>query len=580
MARKHLRVLLIDQDPADASTIERLLAVEGSSWFTLCQATRLSEGLRRLSEETFDVILLDLNLPDSKGVATVAQVREMALMVPIVVLGTARDETLQSQAIQRGAQDYLIKGYEPGQSDTLIRAMRYAMELKQTEERLRHMSRYDSMTNVANRPFLYDRLELALARAKRHQRVLAVLILDLDHFKAINDTLGHTVGDRLLKRVAERLTGSLRASDTVARLGGDEFALLLPELTEVEDVTKVVDKIMTELKQPSVIDEQELFVSASIGSSVYPADGDDAETLLKNADSAVQRAKQLGRNNHQFYSPVMNAKASKRLQLGNALRRAVEREQFVLHYQPQVDLHTQRVVGVEALVRWRHPGWGMIPPNEFIPLAEETGLIFPIGEWVLRTACAQARRWQDAGLPAMRVSVNLSSRQFNQGNLVDVITSVLRETRLSPDYLELELTESSFMHNEEDTLATLRRLKEMGLHIAIDDFGTGYSSLRYLKRFPIDVLKIDRSFVKDIPADAEDAAIVEAIIAMARALGLRVIAEGVETPEQLTYLMAQGCSLMQGFYLSQPLEVEELTRSLAEGDTWKPRGSTVSASTE
>ncbi len=572
MPRKHIDILLVEDDDRDAASLEALLGEDGRDWFALRRASRLSDALRQFSEETFDVVLLDLNLPDSRGVSTVSQVREMALMTPIVVLGDTNDEVLKNQAIENGAQEYLIKGKTGETGDTFVRAMRYAIEIKNMEERLRHMSRYDSMTNVVNRPFLYDRLQLALARARRYDRILAVLILDLDHFKTINDTLGHTIGDRLLKRVAERLTGCLRANDTVARLGGDEFSVLLSELTEPDDVAKVVDKFMSEFRKPSLIDDHELFVSVSIGSSVYPSDGDDAETLLKNADSALQRAKQLGRNNHQFYSPVMNAKASRNLQMGNALRRAVEREEFFLVYQPQVDMESERLVGVEALIRWKHPGWGIVQPIEFIQLAEETGLIFPIGDWVLKSACAQARAWQDAGLPRLRVGVNLSNRQFNQKNLVKTVTRVLEEERLDPGFLELELTESTFMHNEEDALATLGALKEMGVHIAIDDFGTGYSSLRYLKRFPIDILKIDRSFVQDIPGDAEDAAIVEAIIAMAKSLDVCVIAEGVETLEQLTFLRAHGCNLMQGYYFSRPINVKEMTRRLGEDERWRPEG--------
>lgn len=572
MPPKHIDILLVEDDDGDAKAVEALLSERGGDWFTLHRATRLSEALRLFSEKTFEVVLLDLNLPDSQGVQTVSQLREIALMTPIVALSGTRDDVLQTQAMQQGAQEFLIKGKDGANCDTLLHAVRYAMEMKRTEERIHHMSRYDSMTDVVNRPFLYERLELALARARRYKRVLAVLILDLDHFKGINDTLGHTIGDRLLKRVAERLTGCLRANDTVARLGGDEFAVLLSELKEPVDVTQVVEKIMSELKKPSLIDDQELFVSVSIGSSVYPSDGDDAETLLKNADSAVQRAKQLGRNNHQFYSPVMNATASRRLQLGNALRRAVEREEFFLTYQPQVDMESGRLEGVEALIRWKHPGWGVVHPVEFIPLAEETGLIFPIGEWVLRRACAQARAWQKAGLPKIRVGVNLSNRQFNQEDLVEHITRVLAEEKLDPVYLELELTESCFMHNEEGALSTLSALKGMGIQVAIDDFGTGYSSLRYLKRFPVDILKIDRSFVEDVPADAEDVGIVEAIIAMSKSLGLRVIAEGVETADQRDFLLSRGCSLMQGYYLSRPIDAAAMTQRLADGEQWRPDG--------
>jgi diguanylate cyclase (GGDEF)-like protein len=569
MPQQTIRILMVEDVEAHAQFATDLLNEAGEDWYELVHVKRLSDAIRRLGEGLYDVVLLDLNLPDSSGVGTVAQVREAAFRVPIVVLSAREDQTLEAQSLQQGAQEYIVKGWAGGRSELLVRAIRYAIERKKTDDRIQRMSRYDTLTNVANRSFLYDRLETALARARRYKRVLAVLILDLDHFKNINDTLGHTFGDRFLKRVAERLTGCLRASDTVARLGGDEFAVLLPEVEEVVDVTGVAEKIMAVLRAPVMLDEQELFVSASIGSSIYPDDGDDAETLLKNADSAVQRAKQIGRDNHQFYSPLMNAKASKRLQLGNALRRALEREEFLLHYQPQVDMESGKIIGVEALVRWRHPGLGVVSPAEFIPLAEETGLILPIGEWVLREACLQTRNWHDAGFPPVRISVNLSNRQFNQEGLVDSIMEVLRETRLEPQHLALELTESGFMHNEEGAIATLRTLKEKGVQVSIDDFGTGYSSLRYLKRFPIDELKIDRSFVRDVTSDHDDAAIVGAIIAMGNSLRLKVVAEGVETPEQLDFLREKGCSVMQGFYLSRPLPTGEMTRVFEEGGSWE-----------
>jgi diguanylate cyclase (GGDEF)-like protein len=569
MAKPKIRILMVEDMQAHANFATNLLNEAGEGWYELDHVGKLSDAIRRLRETAYDVVLLDLNLPDSNGVSTVSQVREASFRVPIVVLSGWEDESLEAQSLQQGAQEYLVKGWAGNKSELLVRAIRYAIERKKTEDRIQRMSRYDSLTNVANRSFLYDRLEVALARARRLNRIVAVLLLDLDHFKNINDTLGHTFGDRILKRVAERLTGSLRASDIVARMGGDEFAVLLPEIEQVGDVAQVADKIMAALRAPVMLDEQELFVSTSIGSSIYPDDGEDAETLLKNADSAVQRAKQIGRNNLQFYSPLMNAKASKRLQLGNALRRALEREEFLLHYQPQVDLEGGRIVGVEALVRWRHPGLGLVSPMEFIPLAEETGLILPIGEWVLREACRQTREWHDAGIPPFRVSVNLSNRQFNQKGLVDSITEALRETRLEPQHLALELTESGFMHNEEEAIATLHTLKEMGIRVSIDDFGTGYSSLRYLKRFPIDELKIDRSFVRDITTDHDDAAIVGAIIAMGNSLRLTVVAEGVETREQLDFLRAQGCSVIQGFYLSRPLPTGEMTRVFEEGGGWE-----------
>lgn len=396
---------------------------------------------------------------------------------------------------------------------------------------------------------------------------VAVMLIDLDRFKVINDTLGHAIGDRLLQEVAQRLTGCLREGDTVARLGGDEFMLLLPGVEHTKSTIKIVQKILETFKSPFYFNDHELHITTSIGIALYPDDGEDAQTLLKNADTALHRAKEQGRNNYQFYTSTMNATALERLSLEGKLRHALEREEFVVYYQPQVSLSTGQIVGMEALVRWRHPDLGLIPPMKFIPLAEETGLIIPLGFWVLRTACAQNKAWQKAGYPPLRVAVNLSTRLFKQQTFIQVVAQTLHETGLDPDYLELELTEGIIMENIETTITTLKELKKMGVHISVDDFGTGYSSLAYLKRFPIDTLKIDRSFVLDITTDPDDAMIAMLIINVAHHLKLRVIAEGVETKEQLAFLRSHGCDEIQGYLFSRPLPAEEFVRLLQERRT-------------
>ena len=447
-------------------------------------------------------------------------------------------------------------------------------ERKQAEDQIRFLAFYDGLTRLPNRLLFLEGLNLSLASARRQDRRLGVLFLDLDRFKRINDTLGHSAGDRLLQAVAERLKRCLRSSDTlargevaaagdtVARLGGDEFIVLLTDMARGEDAAKVARRILEALADPFRLDEQEVFITGSLGISVFPHDGEDADTLLKNADTAMYHAKDAGRNGYQFYSGSMNAAAFQRLSMENNLRRALERDEFLLHFQPQVDVATGAIVGAEALVRWRHPELGLVSPADFIPLAEETGLILPIGEWVLRRACVQARAWQDAGYPPLHMAVNISGRQFRQQLLVRSVEQAVAAAGYDPRRLELEITESVLMRSAEETVRTLRHLKEMGSRISVDDFGTGYSSLNYLTRFPIDALKIDQSFVRDITTDPADAAITTAVIAMAAGLKLEVIAEGVETPEQVAFLRRQGCHLMQGYHFSRPVPAEEFEKLL------------------
>ncbi|ATQ78013.1 bifunctional diguanylate cyclase/phosphodiesterase [Massilia violaceinigra] len=424
---------------------------------------------------------------------------------------------------------------------------------KLTEQRIHHIAHHDVLTGLPNRSLLQDRLTQAVAYALRCERPVWVLLIDLDRFKFVNDSMGHKAGDVVLMTVAARLRAALRDTDTVARLSGDEFVVILTEHAEERLQADVVQRLMDAVAPPVPLGSKEFFVTCSIGVAVFPTPDTPAGSLIEHADIAMYRAKKLGRNNFQFYTPAMNDEAQERVRIESALRSALERNEFVLHYQPQVNLASGEIVGMEALIRWQHPELGVVAPNRFISVAEETGLIVPIGAWVMRTACAQNKAWQDAGLGMLRVAVNLSARQFGAPNLLADIRAVLAQTGLAPSLLEIELTESLFMSDVTLAVELLHSMKSLGVNLSIDDFGTGYSSLSYLSRFPIDVLKIDRSFVSDITRDANDAAIVASIIALAHNLKLSVIAEGVETAEQLDYLRRHGCDEMQGYFFSRPL---------------------------
>src|SRR5712692_8814262 len=441
-------------------------------------------------------------------------------------------------------------------------SMENITERKWTEQRLSYLAYYDALTGLPNRTLFNDRLRQTLLESGRDARLAAVLFLDLDRFKYINDTLGHQTGDLVLKAVGTRLSASVLEGVTVARISGDEFGIVLNEIAQVDDAAKAAQHILDSFRQPFYAPDRELFITPSIGIALFPNDGKDAEGLLKNAETAMYRAKEHRRDNYQYYASDMTAAVFRHLAMEHALRRALEREEFILYYQPQVQLETGQIVGVEALLRWQRANGDLVSPGEFIPLAEETGLIMPLGEWALRTACAQNKAWQDSGLQALRVSVNLSARQFQQTSLPDVIGRVLAETGLDPRYLELELTESVLMQNTEVTVSSLSKLNAMGIRISVDDFGTGYSSLSYLKRFPIDMLKIDQSFVQDITVDADDAAIITAIIAMAHSLGIQVIAEGVETEAQLQFLRMRGSEIVQGYYFGRPVTAGQFAQIL------------------
>ena len=468
-----------------------------------------------------------------------------------------REERVLSKNVDvlRDVQGNIIGGVESFEDIT---------DRKKTEEVLNYMAYYDILTGLPNRTLFTDRLNSAVSYAYRNKEMIAVMFLDLDNFKVINDILGHSVGDQLLQGVAERLIGCLRENDTIARLGGDEFILLAKQINNEDDVVKITEKIREVLKLSFNFDGNELHTTTSIGVSIYPHDGKDSQTLLRNADTALYRAKAQGRDNYQLYTASMNAKTSERLVLENRIYKALAQEEFVIYYQPQVDLVSGEIFGMEALLRWQHPEFGMVYPTEFIPILEDVGLIAPVGEWVLKTACRQNKIWQDAGFPAMRIAINMSPKQFQQQDLVEMVDRVLRETNFSPKRLDIEITENAIIKDIDATATSFRRLKELGVQISIDDFATGYSSLSYLKKFPVNNLKIDQSFIRDITNNSDDVAIVRAIITLAHNFKLKTIAEGVETVEQLEFLRSLKCDAVQGYVVSHPLTAEDATELLSK----------------
>ena len=686
-------VLLIENDPVAAKAIKLALSDVREAPSAVVWVRTLAEGVERLHRGGIDALIVNLFLPDSKGIPTFDSLFLTAPQVPMLVLTGLNDETVARHAVQRGAQDYILKSHIDGH--WLPRALRYMTARKATEEalftereraqvtlnsigdavlstdiagnvnylnraaekmtgwsrreasgrpfaevlhivngdtrqpvrdpmelavrenqvmglgpncilirrdgfeaviedsvapvhdrhggivgavivfhdvtearamvlKISHLAQHDSLTSLPNRVLLNDRLTQAITAAPRHAGQAAILFLDLDRFKHINDSLGHTIGDKLLQSVAQRLVSCLRDSDTVSRQGGDEFVILLREIQNVKDVAARAKKILAALVAPHHAADHKLHITASIGISVFPADGEDAETLIKCADIAMYHAKNNGRNNYQFFKRDMNTRAVERQSLEDDLRGAVERREFVLHYQPKINLETGAITGAEALIRWQHPQRGLILPAYFVPIAEDSGLIVPIGRSTLREACRQARAWLDAGR-STTVAVNISAVEFKDKGFLANVSAALDEARLEPRFLELELTESVLMQNALSTASVIHALASMGVRFAIDDFGTGYSSFSYLKQFPIDSLKIDQSFVRHVASDPSDGAIVSAMIGMCRSLKRRVIAEGVETRAQVAFLQAQRCTEGQGYFFSRPIVAAEFTKLLRTG---------------
>ena len=700
MSKKSIKTLLLVEDnPGDAGLFREMFNEQGSHDTELTVVGSMSEAEEHLSRCVFDIILLDLGLPDAQGLGAVRRAHAAAPRVPLVVLTGLDDESLAAQALQEGAQDHLIKGQVDARG--LLRALGYAVERKIMEEALfvekeraqvtlnsigdavictdvsgnitflnivaekitgwswkeaagrpmveifkildattretipnpmeyavgqdrtvhlptnciliphtgyeipiedsvapihgregqatgavivfrdvskaramtlqmTHSAQHDFLTGLPNRMLLNDRVGQAIVSASRNMKKVAVLFLDLDGFKHINDSLGHPIGDQLLQSIAKRLVNCVRGSDTVSRQGGDEFVVLLSEVAHSEDPAITARRMLQAVKGTHSIGQHDLHVTTSIGVSVYPDDGLDAETLIENADTAMYQAKENGRQSYQFFKPAMNVRAVERQSIEESLRRALDRQEFVVHYQPKINLGTGGITGAEALIRWIHPNRGLIPPAQFIPVAEDCGLILPIGKWVLREACKQARSWVDAGLPLATVAVNISAMEFRNENFLESVFEILKDTDLDPSSLELELTESVLMKRVESAASILQTLRARGVHLAVDDFGTGYSSLSYLRKFPIDALKIDQSFVNQIATTPDETTIVTAAISMGRSLKLRVVAEGVETREQLDFLQAQQCEEAQGYYFSPPVPPQQFAKLLQTGITEAP----------
>ena len=567
LTSSQVRVLLVGGSAEDAAALRGQLDQSHSMNFEVTHAERLAQALTLPEVREADVMLLYVSEADIPQLASLTQARLSAPLIPVVVLSDVDDETIALRALQNGSRGYLLKSeVNPRLLLTTLGAAleshRTILQLNSARERARHLATHDQLTGLANRSLFHDRLSQAVSAARRGRQKLAVLFMDLDGFKTINDTLGHAVGDGLLRGIARRLGSCLRETDTAARLGGDEFAVLLTNLSNELDAATVARKLVHVLSQPIQFRRQSTSIRASVGIATFPRDASDPEELLKKSDTAMYHAKEQGGNRFEFYTQDMNAVIQRRVALEDRLRNALEEKQFLVHYQPQFDLTRGRIIGAEALLRWQHPELGLVSPSHFLPIAEETGLIVSIGDWILRGACEQNARWNRSGHRGLRVSVNVSSQQFLEVGFADVVRRALEESGLAPVSLELEITESSLLRDVEITVNTLRNLKDLGVRLAIDDFGTGYSALAYLKRLPIDVLKIDQSFVRALTTDPADATITEAIVQLATGLNLATIAEGVETLEQLLLLGSYGCSRMQGFLFGKPVPAEVFERWL------------------
>ena len=567
-----ITLLAVDDNPGDVRLLKEMLSEEDGQCTTLLLAASMAEAEAILERQPVDIILLDLGLPDVQGLDAVRHARALAPRLPLVVMTGLDDEAIAGQALHEGAQDYIIKGQVDMRGRS--RALRYAVERKAMEDKARDLSQqiehaalHDHLTGLPNRTLLNDRIDQAIAKASRHKSKLAILFLDLDRFKHINDSLGHPTGDKLLRSVAERLLNCVRDTDTVCRLGGDEFVVLLSDVVTADDAATSTARILAAMAQVHAINGHDLYITASVGISIYPDDGKTAETLMKNADTAMYQAKVLGKDTFQFFKAEMNQRAVERQSTETALRLALQRREFELHYQPVIDLATGLTSGVEALIRWNHPTRGLIGPAQFIPIAEACRLIVPIGEWVLGEACRQAQSWARAGLWCGTMAVNVSAIQFREHSFVQSVMDVLAATGMDPRRLELELTESVLMTTGDCAAAALQTLRNKGVKVALDDFGTGYSSLSYLGRFPVDNVKIDQAFIRQIGAGGAKKALLSAIITMGHALGLRVVAEGVETEKELQFIKDCGCDEVQGYYFGRPLALKAFReRLLQEAD--------------
>lgn len=561
-------IMIVDDEPTTIEILQMFLQSEGYERFVT--TTRSQEAVALAREERPDVLLLDLMMPEVGGLEVLAQIRndETLKHLPVIILTSSTDAETKLQALKIGATDLLGKPVDPSE---LALRLTNTLTAKIYQDRLAY---YDALTGLPNRRLFIDRLERTLRRAEDRLVECALLHIDLDRFKQINDALGHSTGDALLRSVGERLEQSIRPTDflgvpgtvdidnPLSRVGGDEFSVLLPGVGSFDLVGRVSSRILASLAEPFHIEGRDLFVTASIGIALFPTDGRDIETLLSHANVAVSHAKKCGRNCFQFYDSSLNAASAQRLNLENELRRALDRKQLQLHYQPKVDIRSGRIIGAEALMRWEHPELGFVGPDQFIPIAEEAGLITTLGAWALKSACMQNQAWCNAGLPPISIAVNVSGKQFQNDGFYEVLLGALDESGLAPSQLMLELTESVIMENPREIAKLLESIQAMGVRISVDDFGTGYSSLSSLKRFPINELKIDRSFVQNITENEDDAAIVSAIVLLGHTLGLTIVAEGVETVEQLAFMARTGCETFQGYLQSKPVPSEDFEKLL------------------
>jgi diguanylate cyclase (GGDEF)-like protein len=583
------RILIVD----DEALVRNLLCELLGGNYECAEEISAEDALARLQVENFNLVISDIQMSGISGLEMIPLVVELAPDTNIIMISGVRDIESSIRAMRAGAFDYITKPFDFDHVETIVaRALEHQalrltkklyenhleelvsarteqlrqeiLERQRAEEKVNRMAYYDSLTNLPNPALFKDRLTHEMSDTEGERKMSATIFIGLDRFENINNTLGHQLGDEILCDFAGRLAGCIRKTDTAAYFGGGEFALLVNAVQGAEDCAKIAQKIKERLLPPFINAGQEVYITASLGISLAPDDGDDCQTLINNAATALRRARQSGGDNYQFYTACMRERALKSLSLENSMRRGLERDEFILHYQPQFCAETGKFTGVEALVRWRHPELGMVPPLDFISIAEDTGLIVPLGEWILRTACEQNAAWQRTGFMPFRVGVNLSLRQFQDSDFVETVSRILTESGLEPQYLELELTESLLMDNAELTIETLHRLRSLGIKISIDDFGSGYSSLSYLKNLPIDVLKIDQTFVRDLTTDANDIAIVKTIITLAHNLRLKTIAEGVETEEQSTILSNLGCDELQGYLFSKPLATDALEFFLSE----------------
>jgi diguanylate cyclase (GGDEF)-like protein len=570
-AIQKINVLLIDDDE-DEFIITRDLISELGGAYRLSWINNFERGMAEISKSDYSVCLLDFRLGEHSGIDFLAEAVSRNCPIPIILLTGQGDYTVDMAAMKAGASDYLDKRQLT--PSVLERSIRYALERKKSEEKILFLAFYDQLTRLPNRTLFYDRLKTAFAAAKRHGRLCAVMFLDIDNFKRINDTLGHSFGDILIQEVAHRLLRCIRKEDTiahddfnvmldtVARLGGDEFTILLNEIREPGNASVVADRIRHGLLAPMLLEKHEIIVTVSIGISIFPNDGADIETIVKNSDIAMYKSKSVGKNTFQYFNPAMNTSALRRLSVENELRQALKRDEFVLYYQPVVDLRTGRIAGAEALLRWRHPQKGITAPQEFLPIAEEIGLINEIGARVFEIFKHDFNAWRENGLGGTHVALNVSPRQLSHKNILAMITKFVGELNIDPRQLTLELTENGILNNLDEANKTIELIKKIGVKISLDDFGSGYSSFVVLRRIPFDILKIDRSLVMKIPSDLRDATIVSSLIAIGSTMKLEVIAEGIETAEQLEFLKERGCERGQGYYFSVPLPEEEFAKLL------------------